>query len=288
MFAALLHSRLVDGGAEQRLTESQYGFRSGYGTQDALFVLRRRIEAARAQRDGKLPALALDWKWAFDSVDPAAMIVGLRRFGLPEHALDVIATIYSGRCFEMKDCGVTSSRRPLGAGISQGCPLSPLLFVMTMTIVMEDAVANLPSGDQQFIKNHCLTALLYADDTLFLGAFPASVERFLAAVEVSGAAFGMQLHADKFQLLQVGSASPVRNTAGDIIEQKTHMLYLGASITDDGRIQSELSRRIGAASADLRHWHECGGSHRSADAENCKSLMRQFAANLLMDSPPRV
>ena len=123
---------------------------------------------------------------------------------------------------------------------------------MTMTIVMEDAVANLRSGNQQFIKNHRLKALLYADDTLLLGACPASVERFLAAVEVSGAAFSMQLHADKFQLLQVGSASPVRNTAGDIIEQKTHMLYLGASITDDGRIQSELSRRIGAANADLR------------------------------------
>ena len=79
-----------------------------------------------------------------------------------------------------------------------------------------------------------------------------SAERFLAAVEVSGAAFGMQLHADKFQLLQVGPASPVRNTAGDIIEQKAHMLYLGASITDDGRIQGELSRRIGAANADFR------------------------------------
>ena len=141
VFAALVHSRLVQGGVEDRLTQSQYGFRSGHGTQDAIFVLRRRIELAWAQRDGRLTVLALDWAKTFDSIDPCAMIAGLRRFGLPEHALQVIQAIYTDRCFEVHDCGAASARRPQAAGISQGCPLSPLLFVMSMTVSMEDAVS---------------------------------------------------------------------------------------------------------------------------------------------------
>ena len=187
VFAALVHSRLAQGGAERRLTQSHYGLRSGHSTQEAIFVLRRHIEAALAGRDGKMTALALDWSKAFDSVNPAAKIAGLRRSGLPEHALEVIRAIYTDRSFEVRDCGAASSRRPQAAGISQGCPLSPLLFVMTMTVIMEDATAKLPEADQQLIKTHRLASLLYADDTLLLGANPKSVERFLAAVQEAGA-----------------------------------------------------------------------------------------------------
>ena len=252
IFAALLHSRIVQGGAERRLTNTQFGFRSGYGTQDAIFILRRQIELAWARRDGRLTVLALDWQRAFDSVDPSALVAGLRRFGLPEHVLEVIRAIYTNRYFEVRDCGVASSRRPQRAGISQGCPLSPLLFVMVMTVVLEDAVARLGEADQLLIQRHTLAALLYADDTLLLGWGAASVQRFLVAVQSAGATFGLQLHEKKFQLIGVNAAGCLRDSAGNDIEMQSEMVYLGALITDDGRIHRELARRIGAANADFR------------------------------------
>ena len=86
LFAALLKNRLIDGGAERRLSTTQFGFRSKCGTMDAVFILRRRSETALAQRSGKLLILALDWQKAFDSIDPSAMVAGLRRFGVPFHA----------------------------------------------------------------------------------------------------------------------------------------------------------------------------------------------------------
>jgi hypothetical protein len=99
VFAALLHKRLVDAGAEDRLSDSQFGFRSGHGTLDAIFVLRRRVELAWAQRSGRVLLLALDWKQAFDSIDPKAMVVGLSRFGVPEKMIRLIRSIYAGRIF---------------------------------------------------------------------------------------------------------------------------------------------------------------------------------------------
>ena len=126
------------------------------------------------------------------------MVAGLRRFGLPEHVLAVTQAIYTGRLFEVSDCGTISSKRAQNAGISQGCPLSPCLFVMVMTLVVHDAVDQLGAADQLLVRTHRLAAVLYADDTLLLGETADSVERFLAAVERAGATFLLQLHADKF------------------------------------------------------------------------------------------
>ena len=44
MFAAMLLSRLREAGAENRIWSTQFGFKRGSGTRDALFVSRRLIE----------------------------------------------------------------------------------------------------------------------------------------------------------------------------------------------------------------------------------------------------
>ena len=82
-----MHKRLVAAGAEERLSGTQFGFGSGRSTLDAIFVLRRRVDLAAAQRNGKVFVMALDWAKAFDSINPEAMLAGLRRFGLPQHML---------------------------------------------------------------------------------------------------------------------------------------------------------------------------------------------------------
>ena len=41
LFAALLHRRLVEAGAEERLSKSQFGFRSGHGSQSMLLLALR-------------------------------------------------------------------------------------------------------------------------------------------------------------------------------------------------------------------------------------------------------
>ena len=62
------------------------------------------MDLAAAQRNGKVFVMALDWAKAFDSINPEAMLAGLRRFGLPQHVLGVIAAIYSSRMFQVRDC----------------------------------------------------------------------------------------------------------------------------------------------------------------------------------------
>ena len=51
-----------------------------------------------------------------------------------------------------------------------------------MTVVMEDAVAQLSADDKKLHDSGALASILYADDTLLVGVSTDSLQRYLAAV----------------------------------------------------------------------------------------------------------
>ena len=67
------------------------------------------IDLALAQRYGRTALLALDWAKAFDSINVDALIIALRRFGLPEKILRLISHIYEDRLFSVADRSSCSS-----------------------------------------------------------------------------------------------------------------------------------------------------------------------------------
>ena len=69
-----------------------------------------------AQRMGKSALVALDWKQAFDSINPQAMVEALRCFGIKGHVLGIVSAVYTGRQFQVRDCGVLSEKRVQAAG----------------------------------------------------------------------------------------------------------------------------------------------------------------------------
>eukprot|EP00959_Pyramimonas_sp_CCMP1952_P427833 8960038-Pyramimonas_sp.AAC.1 len=85
--------------------------------------MHRHIEQARAGKDSELSAVLLDWSKAFDWVGPSALLIALGRFGLTDPCIKMIAAIYDGRAFEVKDERGCSNRRAQCSG-AQGCPLS--------------------------------------------------------------------------------------------------------------------------------------------------------------------
>ena len=156
------------------------------------------MELAWARRSTQTSLLALDWARAFDSIDPDGLVVALARFGLPDMMLNMIKNIYSDRRFRVADDGSFSTEHTQRAGISQGCPLSPFLCVMLMTVLIEDAVASLGNDDKQLHETGALASILYADDTFLVGVSTPSLQRFLDAVAASGAQYGLSLHWDSF------------------------------------------------------------------------------------------
>ena len=110
-FTSLVLRRILKSGAEARFTKSQFGFRSGRGTNDAVYVARRHLELAWAHRGGSVAMLALDWSKAFDSINTECLLIALQRFGLPQKLVDLIAGVYSNRRFQVRDGMQLSSER---------------------------------------------------------------------------------------------------------------------------------------------------------------------------------
>ena len=103
IFAAILSRRLKDAGAEGRIWPTQFGFRSGCGCADALFISRRKVENAWARKNGNLLLLALDWAKVFDSISPTSLVNAMSRFGIPYHFCSVVCGIYNGRHLMVRD-----------------------------------------------------------------------------------------------------------------------------------------------------------------------------------------
>jgi hypothetical protein len=181
-----------------------------------------------------------------------ALLNALRRFGLPGHVLKVLESIYSDRKFQVKECSTTSEDCRQDSGICQGCPLSPFLFFIVMSMLMEDARTLLSPSALQAVSSGALSDLLCADDTLIMGLSSDLVAEYAEAVEKAGASYGMALHWDKTQALSVCTKDRIRRPDGSEIAEKASLEYLGALLTADGRADSELSRRLGTASSDFR------------------------------------
>ena len=103
----------------------------------------RRLQDVAEEFDTPLIMALLDWEKTFDNIDKKRLVLSLKRFNIPDPMIDVISSIYHNPKFRIKDSEGYSSVRPQSAGIRQGCPLSPYLFVLQMTVLFNDVHTNL-------------------------------------------------------------------------------------------------------------------------------------------------
>ena len=252
LFATILLNRLRDAGAEKRLWTTQFGFCRRRGTVDAIFLARRVIDEVWRQKDGKGMLLALDWAKAFDSISPTALAGALRRFGCTPGFIDMISAIYDARRFVVHDNGHSSHTRPQEFGIVQGCPLSPFLFVILMSVMLHDAEEDFKnSGLMSSDEILHLRTLVYADDTLIIDVDAKSAEAFMKAIGEKGAEYGLYFNWSKLEVLPLRQPVCILKADGKAVATKEGIVYLGSLLSADGRLGGELGRRIGFAQADF-------------------------------------
>ena len=169
---------------EDTLTKTQYGFRPSRSTSHALFLTRRMQDIAE-QQGSNLIITFLDWKQAFDKVQHDKLYIALNRLGIHDHLIQVIKNCYRNPCFFVEDEFSKSLPKRQRSGIRQGCPLSPYLFVLVMSVIDNDVNYHL---DRRTLGTRkpgiSFDRIYYADDTVLLATNTYSANRILWAVEL--------------------------------------------------------------------------------------------------------
>ena len=127
------------------------------------------------------------------------------------------------------------------AGIAQGCPLSPYLFIITLTVIFEDVDAltsNRPSS---------VLDVSYADDTLLSAADPSKLQEYIDTLIGVAGRYGLKPNWKKTTHLRVHHSGDLFDSDRNPIRVTEQAVYLGSFLTTSGFAFPAVARRLGEA-----------------------------------------
>lgn len=142
ILTGMMHNRLYQWAEENnKIDESQAGFRKGDSTIDNLFVLMSLVQKYISKKGGRFYFLFIDFTKAFDRVDHNVLMDCLRRKGVRGKFYNLLKSMYSNLCSFVKLRNEHCTEYfPCNIGTRQGCTLSPILFSLIINEVFEGII----------------------------------------------------------------------------------------------------------------------------------------------------
>ena len=245
IYAGIIQKRLANT-LDKYLSNTQYGFRKDKSTGDAIQLVRRVAEFGIGTHN-KLHMVLLDWEKAFDKVDRNKMFEALERMSINKKIINVIKSLYKETQFKVEIEGDSSNWLKQETGIRQGCPLSPYLFIIVMTVMFEDIKED-PNLAINLIKHRVPGAdfdeIMYADDTICISQDTKTMNKFIQAIETVGTEYGLKLNKSKCELITIANKPDIHFKDKTRILEKEEVKYLGCQLNHTGSANKETTKRV--------------------------------------------
>ncbi|VEN57771.1 unnamed protein product [Callosobruchus maculatus] len=248
LFLKIIHSRIFRK-CEQDISQSQFGFREGMGTREALFGLNVLLQKCRDQQR-KVYICFIDYEKAFDRVDHVKLLKILEAKGLDKNDITIIKNLYWDQTAVVKYNNTTTEAATIQRGVRQGCVLSPMLFNLYSEAIFEEATKDTSDGIK--INGETLNNLRYADDTAIIADSPEALQRLLNQLTAVGDRYGLKINTTKTKILIISKTPepPVDiSIYGKRIDVEEKFKYLGTWITNNLDPEVEIRSRIEQARA---------------------------------------
>lgn len=139
IMAKIIEQHLTEA-VDKKLRNEQAGFRKGTRGIDQIFALHNIIEQCT---EWQIYINFIDFEMAFDSIHRDSLWNILRKYGIPQHIVDLIKTFYTN--FKCR-VGNSSLTFQVKTGVRQGCVMSALLFNIVIDWVMRRTTEDKPRG----------------------------------------------------------------------------------------------------------------------------------------------
>lgn len=243
IYLKVIHARIYNK-LESQLSDSQFGFRNGLGTREALFFIQVLVQRCR---DVNRPVFLcfIDFEKAFDKVQHNKLIEILRTFHLDKNDVQAILKLYWNQKANVRVDGVTTADIEIKRGVRQGCILSPQLFNVYAENIFREALDDTEEGIK--VNGYTLNNSRYADDTLLIADTPQDLETLLKKVSDKCHDHGLKLNETKTKYMVI-SKTPTNNTSiqlnGILIERVDKITYLGCQLNENWDLSKEIIIRI--------------------------------------------
>ena len=155
--------------------------------------------------------------------------------------------MYTGCRTTVRAVAGESSKFNVEVGLHQGSALSPYLFLILMDVLTERARKEAPES------------MLFADDIVLCGDKDVDMTEYLESWRKALEERGMRASRPKTQFMDFSFAQgnqPQVKILGEEVERVTHFKYLGTSIEEEGGMETEIAKRVGAG---WMNWKKCSG-----------------------------
>ena len=144
--------------------------------------------------------------------------------GTPDKFINLIKQLYKNTQYRTRHEDTTSQWYSQDTGIRQGCPLSPYLFLIIMTVLFYDIKNNEELKTElalHRIPGASFDEILYADDTILAGTDPTLLNIFIKFIEKEGLTTCMKLNQAKTEVLSFNAkGAGIRFANGKLIPKK--------------------------------------------------------------------
>ena len=175
--------------------DCQYGFRQRRSTVDVIFILSSIVNKVIKQKKRKLYCSFVDFQKAFDLVYRNGIWQQILTYGTSTKIVKMLRAIYHTVESCVRSNGAYSEFFASNAGVKQGVPLSPFLFILFINDMYKNIV--IQDKDAFTIEDLTLFIMLFADDAVLISYTQEGLQSLLNQLHSYCYKWGISVNVDK-------------------------------------------------------------------------------------------
>lgn len=207
------------------------------------------------KNDGEAAFIFLDQEKAFDRVDHDFLFKTMEAFGIGKGFIKWVQVLYCNASTQIKINGFLTERIPLNRGLRQGCPLSPLLYVIVIELLALQ-FRNNPNLVGFKIGGEKIISLHYADDAIITITQNQCFKEVIKDLQLYEEATGAKVNYGKTKGLWVGKWKERQDKPMNIKWTNKNINRLGVYLGNDNPAKHTFDEITPKIKKSMDYWKQ--------------------------------